>query len=153
MLDDLFVPTPVAGATTNQIANAAFVAAAFSSAGVPLPTLAWSAYTPTLTAGLGSLTSLGTTTGRYAQIGKTVFCAIDVSIATNGTGSSFLNVGLPVVPFDTAAFSGREVNVTFKTLSVLSRGAIPTAVIRYYDATYPGVDGGRYILGGSYEVP
>lgn len=153
MISDLFVPTPPAGATTKQIANADFVATAFTNAGIPSPAVVWSSYTATLTAGAGSLTSVGTSAGRFTQIGKTVFCSIDVAITTNGTGSSFLIVTLPVVPNDIAVFFGREINVNQKSLSLMSRGGISTAAVRYYDSTYPGVDNGRYVLGGSYEVP
>lgn len=179
MLDDLFVPDPPAGDSSNRIANTRFVVVALGS--VPATTLsslfdtafgstdgsllarnattwtalppAWSTYTPSLASGLGALTSTGTATGRYTQIGKVVFCSIDVKITTNGTGSSFLIVGLPVASQGVVALSGRETGVSGKMLYVNSFTASATALLNNYDNTYPGVNGGRYTIGGSYEVP
>lgn len=178
MLDDLFVPDPPSGDSSNRIANTRFVVVAIGS--VPATTLsslfdtafgstdgsllarnattwtalppAWSTYTPSVTAGAGSITSLGTRTGRYTQVGKTVFVSIDVAIQTNGTGASFLVVGLPATAVGVAALSGRD-NANGKMIYGVVATAIITAVVANYDASYAGADGHRYLLGGSYEVP
>lgn len=197
MLDDLFVPDPPAGDSSNQIANTRFIGTAIGFATIAGPSLlgnstaatamasgislsayldtaagstngallarnattwtalppAWSTYTPSLTSGLGALTSTGVGTGRFTQVGKTVFCSINVSITTNGTGSSFLIVGLPATSQGVLVLAGREDQVNGKMLYAVSSAARITAIVQYYDNTYPGVNGGRYMFGGSYEVP
>ncbi len=157
MLDDLFVPDPPAGDSSNQIPNTRFVtvglATAIASAIASAIPPAWSTYTPSLTSGLGSITSTAVGTGRFTQVGKTVFCSIDVRITTNGVGSFSLIVGLPVASRGVVAFAGREVAVTGKMLYGATATAASTAIMNYADNTYPGIDGGRYVLGGSYEVP
>ena len=61
---------------------------------------AWTAYTPTLTASVTNPTlgTLGTATGHYAQIGKTVIARwrIYVGHTTQGAGSGLYYVALPV---------------------------------------------------------
>lgn len=179
MNDDLFVPDPPTGDSSNRIANTRFVVVSIGS--VPATTLsslfdtafgstsgsllarnattwtalppAWSTYTPSLASALGSLTSLGTRTGRYTQVGKTLFVSIDVAITTNGSGSSSLTVGLPVASQGVVALSGRESGLNGKMLYACTAAAANTATLAYYDGTYAGANGGRYVLGGSYEVP
>lgn len=157
MLNDLFVPDPPAGDSSNRIPNTRFVtvglATAIASAIASAIPPAWSTYTPSLAAGLGALTSTGAGVGRYTQVGKTVFVSMNVAITTNGAGSSSLIVGLPVASQGVVAFAGREFAVTGKMLQGFAVAAAATASVQNYDGTYPGVDGGHYILGGSYEVP
>lgn len=222
MLDDLFVPDPQSGDSSNQIANTRFVGNAVASSAIgtsfaglsvlgnastgtaapaaivagtanallvsnaalttvfwatlsnfldsavgstngavlsrnaatwiALPPV-WTAYTPSLASSAGTITSLGTRAGRFTQIGKTVFVAIDVAITTNGTAAGFLIVGLPATSQGIVALSGRENNTTGKMVYGVSPAASITAVLNYYDNTYPGTNGGRYVFGGSYEVP
>jgi hypothetical protein len=56
---------------------------------------AWTAYTPTITAGTGTITT-SSATGRYKQVGKTVRLQITITITTAGTGASNLIATLPV---------------------------------------------------------
>jgi hypothetical protein len=56
----------------------------------------WSAWTPVLT--WGTATPVGiVTNAKYKIIGKTLFYNIRIT-ATNGNGSTFLHISLPVVP-------------------------------------------------------
>lgn len=156
MLDDLFVPDPPAGDSSNQIPNTRFVtvglATAITSAIASAIPPAWSTYTPSLTAGVGSIASLGARAGRYTQVGKTVSVAINVAIQTNGTAAGFLVVGLPVTCKGVVVLPGRENAVTGKMLYGVAVSAVTTLGVEYYDGTYPGTDGGVYVLGGSYEA-
>lgn len=111
----------------------------------------WTAYTPAVSTGTGTITTLGAVSGRYRQIGSVVFVSISISITTNGTGASFVVASLPVTPVNVVALSGRENNITAKMIY----GSVVAGLnltITYYDATYPGADGARLILGGSYEA-
>jgi hypothetical protein len=110
---------------------------------------AWTAYTPTISAGSGTLTT-ASASGRYKIVGKTVFILLSFSVTTNGTGASFLNVSLPVAPAVNFHLTGREQSLTGKMIQAISAGGTATSII-YYDNSYPGVNGSTFILGGSYE--
>jgi hypothetical protein len=69
---------------------------------------AWQAYTPVLTGAVTNpnIGSTGTITGRYTQIGKTVFYECQITVSGTGitTGSGLYSVSLPVAAnttFDT----------------------------------------------------
>ncbi|HYY94059.1 MAG TPA: hypothetical protein VE713_06035 [Pyrinomonadaceae bacterium] len=114
-------------------------------------TAAYTTYTPTVTCGSGAITTLGTVTGRYRQIGKTVFFQVTIPITTNGTCATSVNATLP---FTAAAFDFVTMGVLY-TSGKLLRGHIQpsatTVSIRLYDATYPGGTGETIALSGSYE--
>ena len=82
--------------TNGQIADATTVMGNFNAlancAGVDQT--AWTTYTPSVTAGAGTFGSVSAT-GRYKQIGKTVFVSIDVTITTNGTANNYFIVTAP----------------------------------------------------------
>lgn len=85
--------TPDIGAATATTIN-----------GAALNNNAWTSYSPTLSSSAGTLASTGTTatvTGRYKQIGKTVFLELWVVITTIGTASGAV---ICTLPFTAAAF-------------------------------------------------
>jgi hypothetical protein len=117
---------------------------------------AWTAYSPTITALVGTITTLGTVTGRYKTIGKTVFVQISAAITTNGTGSSHVVATLPV---NSANFdywlTGQESALTGKMLKGgIGPGAVSvsTISIAYYDNSYPGANGALIEISGVYEA-
>lgn len=112
---------------------------------------AWAAYTPSVSAGSGSFTSVSAT-GAYLQMGKTVFVRLHVNITTNGSAAGSVSAGLPVTPKSGVFQSlfGTEANVTAKTLQGIISGSV--AIIRNLDATYPGGNGYSLNLNGSYEA-
>lgn len=120
--------------------------------GSPDPYTAWTAYTPTVTAQAGTLTTVSAT-GKYKKIGKTCFVEIDASITTNGTGATGINITLP---FTAAAarfsLSGRESAVTGKGLAITIAASGATAAVYNYDNTYPGGSGNQLVLSGVYET-
>jgi hypothetical protein len=113
---------------------------------------AWATYTPTISTGTGSLTT-ATTAGRFKQIGKTVFFQATVTITTNGTGASNIQLGLPTAA---AAFkypvSGYESGVTGKQLSGIINPSSSMVVVNFYDGMYPGGNGSAPVINGIYEA-
>jgi hypothetical protein len=62
---------------------------------------AWTSYTPTITAGAGTPTTVSAT-GRYKVFGKTVIVTIDVTVTTTGTAAGAI---IATLPLNSAAFS------------------------------------------------
>lgn len=118
-----------------------------------LDNLAWSTWTPTVTPESGTITTLGTVTGRYKQIGKTVFFNVNIPITTNGTGGG----GYLLVSLAVAARSGADVAVTGRSsLAGLLSGYIQNGnasfVLQKADGSYPGQDGATLNVSGTYEI-
>lgn len=86
--------TPVLGVATATTIN-----------GVTIDNNAWSTYTPTATAQTGTPTTVSAT-GRYKQIGKTVFASVRVTVTTVGTASGYMVVTLPVTGSSSATGGG-----------------------------------------------
>jgi hypothetical protein len=110
---------------------------------------AWATYTPIVTAATGTFTTVSAT-GRYKQIGKTVFIYIAVTITTNGTASGSVTVTLPVTSGVTNVICGRENMATGYMLQGLISAALVGIV--NYDNTYPGGDGRLLLMTGVYEA-
>jgi len=144
------VGTPVSGqfaqwtgATTIQGITAAAAGAAIAPA--------WTAYTPTITAGSGTFTTVSAT-GRYLTIGKVTHVKIEVNITTNGTAAGYIVATLPNTAVGFAALSGRERNVSGKMLAgMIGVLSSTTTTCVNYDNTYPGANGASCLLNGSYE--
>jgi len=73
-----------------------------STATISIESTAWTAYTPTMTAdGGGFALNNGTLTGRYKQVGKTVFFSLKfVFGSTTAAGTGHWNFSLPVTAYD-----------------------------------------------------
>lgn len=73
-----------------------------STATISIESTAWTAYTPTITAdGGGFALNNGTLTGRYKQIGKTVFFSLKFLFgSTTSAGTGHWNFSLPVTAYD-----------------------------------------------------
>lgn len=73
-------------------------------------------YTPAVSASSGAITTLGTCTGTYYDIGPFRFVEVDVTITNNGTGAGGLNISLPSTPVagSVAIAEGVEVGITNK---------------------------------------
>jgi hypothetical protein len=114
---------------------------------------AWTSYNvPTPTSGSGMLSS-ASATGRYKTIGKTCFVELSVNITTNGSGGTNIVVALP---FTAAAhyytLAGVDVGVTGKMLYGFINQNGTTALITFYDNTYPGANSAILQLSGVYEI-
>ncbi len=115
---------------------------------------AWTAYTPTITAGSGSFTTVSGN-GRYLKIGKTVIIKIRVIITTNGTAASYVSA---TVPFTAIAGSGGQLlqgrengGINNKMLSGIIGDGVNTVIITTYDSVYPGANGAVLEVNGIYE--
>ena len=73
-----------------------------STATISIESTAWTAYTPTITADAGGFAlNNGTLTGRYKQVGKTVFFKLKfVFGSTTSPGTGHWNFSLPVTAYD-----------------------------------------------------
>jgi hypothetical protein len=111
---------------------------------------AWSSYTPTVSAGSGSITT-SSATGKYRVVGKTTEVQIRIEITTNGTGASRVIASLPNTALNAATLVGRE--TTGSGVAVVgSIAASGTQVsITTFSNTYPGGNGYVIVINGTYE--
>jgi cytoskeletal protein RodZ len=112
---------------------------------------AWTAYTPTITSGSGSFTTVSAT-GTYKTFGKICWFTVAITITTVGTAGGYIGVSLPVTQAgETLAAYGMEMNST----GFMVKGYIPTSgvmqVTKYDNATIIGA-GYLVRLTGTYET-
>jgi len=97
------------------------------------------------TASAGTITTASGTL-RYQGTGKFVYCELSITITTNGSGSGQLLFPLPI-SFTDGMLTGAETAIAGKAV----KGGLtsPTSLaITNYDNSYPGIDGGVYLLAG-----
>lgn len=101
---------------------------------------AWTSYTPTVSAGSGTFTSVSATVN-YKCVGKTCFIRGSVTITTNGTAAQYIRLSLPaaVTPIATQS-GGARIQQTSQTVT-LGMTTEPAAYLHLYDGTYPGASG------------
>lgn len=110
-------------------------------------------YTPTVTSTTGTITTLGTVTGRYTRPATNFhMLQIDLVIVTNGGGGGFVKVTLP----EPAAGLRYVLNASNFSSGIQLQARIvdtdPTAVfVMKPDNTYPGADNTRIVISGWYE--
>jgi hypothetical protein len=114
---------------------------------------AWTAYTPTVTAISGSITTLGTVSGRFKQLGKSVFISLSVTITTNGTAAGGINITLPsgMATAAASALAGRENGVTGNMLQGMIASGGSTCAVLTYNNAHPGANGAILVLAGIFE--
>ena len=113
---------------------------------------AWTAYTPTLAAGSGTITS-ASATGRFIQIGKNVSFSIRIAITTNGTAATFITATLPVTAFAASqALAGYHETNTEVMSAVILSGTPTVATIRNSAGEYPGANSTAFVISGTYEA-
>lgn len=114
---------------------------------------AWTTFVPTVSATSGSIV-VASAAGRYSTVGRTTFIQIDIAIRDAADGSGAIAIAdLPPgaaakagIPF---VIPGRELNKARKMLIAEVAGRRIT--VTNYDNSFPGGDGYRLILTGSYE--
>lgn len=140
------------GSTGNIAALTASNGVEISGTTVQADSTAWTTYTPTITAGTGTFTSVAAT-GRYKLIGKTVHLQVRIVITTNGTANNTVIATLPagITPAADAIGVGREIAVSGigQTAAIASGGS--TMVISNYNNTYPGANGVIIVVNATYE--
>ena len=113
---------------------------------------AWTPYTPTVTAGSGTFTTVSAT-GRYLRIGKLMNIQIAVTITTNGTAAGAVQATLPATAgAGVYVLAGRETVVAGKMLQGNIAPGGTTVNIFNYDNSYSGSNGAILIVSGSYET-
>ena len=136
--------------TGGTVSGTTFTGTSFN--GVTIDNNAWTAYTPTVTAGTGTFTTVSAV-GRYKQIGKVVHFIVTITCTTVGSAASYVLFTLPVTANTTATlgFGGRETAINGSSLggSLISS---TQAIIQYYNATFPGASGSVLAVGGTYEA-
>jgi hypothetical protein len=122
------------------------------TAGLTVKEPAWQTYTPTVTASTGTITTLGTVSGRYKKLGRTLHVNASATITTNGTGAGQLLITIP-----SGMFAAANTILTAAT----SNGDICVGVISASDnniacyATgfaYPMSDGEKIEVSGTIEL-
>ena len=113
---------------------------------------AWTAYTPTITAGTGTFGTVSAT-GRYKTIGKTVFVKMEITVTAVGTASASAIASLPVTAAGTngAVFVGRENAISGSMLQGLVPAGASFVTIYAYNNSTPYVANAVLILSGVYE--
>ena len=135
------------GGVTSAIPPLSITGGVISIAAVP-----WSAYTPTLAAGSGTLTSAAAT-GRFFRISNNVSFSIRIAITTNGTAASFITATLPVTAFAASqVLSGYHETNTEAMSAVILSGTPAVVTIRNSAGEYPGANGVAFVISGTYEA-
>ncbi len=112
---------------------------------------AWTAYTPTITSGSGTFTTVSGA-GRYFLFGKTLFISVIVTITTNGSAAGYVNIPLPasLSTVTGAVFAGREYTLSGQMVQAFATGS---AIQCYFvDNTYPGATGATILVSGTVET-
>jgi hypothetical protein len=97
-------------------------------------------YTPTVTAGSGTFTTVSAT-GKYTKIGNAWFTRILITITTNGTAATSVTASLPATASERCSVYGRENGSSGKALAGEVQSGNSNASIVNYDNTYPGGSG------------
>jgi hypothetical protein len=149
--------TPASGTLTNctalPLTTGVTGALAVANGGTGDTGTAWSTYTPTITAGAGTFTSVAGA-GRYKQIGKTLFLNVVITITTNGTASGHVIATMPpgLTPAAHTCMAGEELSIVGFTARVNVSSGSSSIVILKYDNTYPGGDGHVLAMNGVIET-
>ena len=104
------------------------------------PNLGLVAFTSAVASTAGSLTSAVVNNSSYYETEKKIYCFLDATITTNGTGSGAITFTLPF----NAVFGfgqGKEVGVTQKMVQVSANNTLATVL--FADGGYPGANGAR----------
>ena len=113
------------------------------SAGMTSQLLNWyeeGTWTPVVTAGVGSITTVGSVSGRYTRNGRIVTLEFRVAITVNGTGSAYLLVdGMPFASNSSLYFVGCGTRLSTSSLGLcISANTTTQMIIANSDGTYPG---------------
>ncbi len=142
-------------ASAGTLASTDSILQAFNKVAGLIDNAVWTTYTPTVTAAVGTCTSCPAT-GRYKQIGKTVFVETDVTVTTLGTASTQMIVTLPM---NAAAFRYTGISfdygATFKSGALFIAGATTPGSFQTSDATGATffAPSAKVVSSVTYEVP
>lgn len=109
-------------------------------------------WTPTVTAGSGTITTVSGASGKYTRIGRAVSINCTFVITTNGTGASYLIVdGLPFTVSNAVPSTGYNASSALTLTGTFGASSTQFNLFKY-DGTYPGASGATYFCSGVYYV-
>ncbi|TPM19766.1 hypothetical protein [Mesorhizobium sp. B2-3-6] len=111
----------------------------------------WRAYTPTITATTGTITTVSSVVGRFRRNLKSIDWYAEFVVTTNGTGAGMLRVTTPEAATASAGAEGTQSNSGFNLNGSIASGNA-YADFRKYDGTYPGVSATVVRVWGNYPV-
>lgn len=111
----------------------------------------WKTYTPSVSSTVGTITAY-TASGRYLQVGKTLYLSANVQITNNGNGAGAITVSLPssFSAVVSQIINGRESQTTNNALTALASGS--NLNVLTYNNAYPGGTNYTIVLSGVVEV-
>jgi hypothetical protein len=100
-------------------------------------------WTPTVTSGSGSITTVGAVSGVYTKIGNVLIAEFTITITTNGTGAgSIIASGLPFAATANAYIgAGRENAATGNLLQLYLPASSNAVTVKNYNDSYPAGSG------------
>lgn len=111
----------------------------------------WTAGPTAITALSGALTTAACVSASK-KTGKTVDFQARITITTNGTGATGLQITLPFAPVRDSSFHGMEIAGTNKQVCGRCLAAATALTLFFSDGTYPGADGRTIVVSGTYET-
>lgn len=111
-------------------------------------------YTPTITAGTGTFTSVSGVGGYRGTASNVLFLHIVITITTRGTADGFIRATLPFASAD----NGRKQHIAGQNLTTgkMMTGSInpntSEILIQLYDGTYSGASGEVIVIQGDYNT-
>lgn len=113
----------------------------------------WTTWTPTIAPSAGTFGAPATLNDtKYRLVEDMCHIELDFTIPANGTGATQIGATMPFQPQSRSVIPGTE----FANTGIALRGALTPGssemTIRYGDASYPGGDGNRLVLSGSYRI-
>lgn len=143
-------PTPAVGTNTTQVATTAMLQNEIANK------RAWTAYTPTVTTGSGTYTTVSAT-GKYMIVFGVCFIQAQVTITTKGTGA----LTVISLPFPALAGSGnmpvgpaKETAINFKVgAGIINPGGLATLILNdYLGGGLDSANGCIITVSGSYPL-
>jgi hypothetical protein len=146
-------PARLAVGTNGQVLTADSTAATgLKWATASSPSYTWTAYTPTVAAGTGSITT-SSASGRYIQIGKFVFVCVSATVTTNGTGGTYITV---TTPSGLSSTGNESVSLFRENAATGNTGQVRTSggsfILQTLTNGYPAANGYNFLFGIGYEV-
>jgi hypothetical protein len=108
-------------------------------------------WTPTITAGSGTFTSVAATSAQYRVTNGTCFWRVTVFITTNGTAAGSIKVTLPLEAKYAHVGNGRNTS-SGKQLQTIGAAGDSFVLVVNYDNSYPGASGQNIELNGFYLI-
>ena len=100
----------------------------------------WTTYVPSVASVSGTITAYAVNSARYLNVGTTVWVTVQVTITTNGTGATAIDIGLPFTSATATCIDGFNVSGPF-ALSGSIASSSAAATTYKYDGTYPAASG------------